>query len=59
MSGLTPEQVDKFYKDGFLILPDELSKETVEGLLRESKDLLESTISTPLPLAFPFLIPLT
>jgi len=41
MQGLTPEQVDFFCKNGYLLLPDELSANTVKALLERSHQLLE------------------
>ena len=39
--GLTPEQVSFFHKNGYLLLPDELSADTVKALLGRSHQLLE------------------
>ncbi|KAF8429622.1 hypothetical protein EV426DRAFT_582070 [Tirmania nivea] len=39
--GLTPEQVDIFHKDGYLLLPNELSADMVKALLERSHQLLE------------------
>lgn len=39
--GLTPEQVDFFHENGYLLLPDELSADTVKKLLERSHRLLE------------------
>lgn len=46
MSGLTPEQVEQFFRDGYLILPDELSQDVVKGLMEESHNLLSGWNST-------------
>jgi phytanoyl-CoA hydroxylase len=40
--GLTAEQIARFNKDGYLILPDALDKETVAQLLAETHSLLEN-----------------
>lgn len=40
--GLTPEQVAQFEEDGYLIIPDALSQETVAGLLEETHSMLEN-----------------
>ncbi|KAK7205192.1 hypothetical protein BZA70DRAFT_175632 [Myxozyma melibiosi] len=39
-SGLTPEQVEQFNRDGFLLLPGELSPERVKALYNETSKLL-------------------
>jgi hypothetical protein len=41
MDGLTPAQVKAFNDDGFLIIPDALTAETVESLLVETHSLLD------------------
>ncbi len=40
--GLTPEQITAFNEDGYLIIPDALSPETVSALLKETHNLLEN-----------------
>lgn len=40
--GLTPEQIATFERDGYLIIPNALSEETVSQLLRETHSLLDS-----------------
>jgi len=39
-SSLTPEQVEAFNRDGYLIIPDALSRSTVDALLAETHRLL-------------------
>ena len=39
--GLTSEQISSFHKDGYLLLPDELSEDMVQALLSRSHQLLE------------------
>lgn len=39
--GLTSDQVSFFHKNGYLLLPDELSAYTVKALLERSHQLLE------------------
>ncbi|KAH8820953.1 hypothetical protein F5884DRAFT_850201 [Xylogone sp. PMI_703] len=41
-SGLTKQQLSDFDRDGYLIIPDALSQETVAGLLNETHSLLEN-----------------
>jgi len=41
VQGLTPEQLELWDKNGYLIIPDALSPETVQNLLSESHQLLE------------------
>jgi hypothetical protein len=43
-SGLTPAQLSQFKKDGYLILPDVLSPETVQSLLAETHRLLHDEL---------------
>lgn len=43
-SGLTPAQLAQFNKDGYLILPDVLSPETVQSLLAETHRLLHEEL---------------
>ncbi|KAF8606271.1 phytanoyl-CoA dioxygenase [Ceratobasidium sp. AG-I] len=38
---LSPEQIEKFYKDGYLILPGFISKEDTDALLTRAKKLIE------------------
>jgi hypothetical protein len=38
--GLTTEQLDFFNKNGYLLIPDALSQETVKGLLAETNRML-------------------
>jgi len=38
---LSPEQVEKFYKDGYLILPGFVSTEDTDALLTRAKELIE------------------
>ena len=40
--GLTPDQLASYKRDGYLIIPDALSPDTVSSLLAESHHLLES-----------------
>lgn len=40
--GLTTEQVETFERDGYLIIPNALEKETVAALLKETHSLLEN-----------------
>ncbi|KAK1492546.1 phytanoyl-CoA dioxygenase [Colletotrichum cuscutae] len=40
--GLTPEQLESFHRDGYLIIPGALSPETVSGLLAETHSLLDN-----------------
>ncbi|TQN66266.1 Phytanoyl-CoA dioxygenase domain-containing protein 1 [Colletotrichum shisoi] len=40
--GLTPEQLARFHRDGYLIIPGALSPETVAGLLSETHSLLDN-----------------
>lgn len=40
-TNLSPEQVAQFYNDGCIVLPKELSAETVQTLIKESHKLLE------------------
>jgi hypothetical protein len=40
--GLTAEQVATFERDGYLIIPNALSEETVSQLLKETHSLLEN-----------------
>lgn len=42
LNGLSPTQVAKFEKDGFLIIEDALNSDTVESLLVETHALLEN-----------------
>ncbi|KAF1993640.1 phytanoyl-CoA dioxygenase family protein [Amniculicola lignicola CBS 123094] len=39
--GLTPEEVAFFNENGYLLIPDELSQETVKGLLEETHKMLD------------------
>ena len=39
--GLTSEQIRSFHKNGYLLLPDELSEDSVRALLSRSHQLLE------------------
>ncbi|OIW28861.1 phytanoyl-CoA dioxygenase family protein [Coniochaeta ligniaria NRRL 30616] len=43
-SGLTPAQLSQFKQDGYLILPDVLSPETVQSLLTETHRLLHDEL---------------
>ncbi|TRM69277.1 phytanoyl-CoA dioxygenase [Schizophyllum amplum] len=38
---LTQEQIDKFYKDGYLVIPKLVDTETTQALLARSKELLD------------------
>jgi hypothetical protein len=40
-SGLTPDQLSTFNRDGYLIIPGALPKEKVAELLKETRDMLE------------------
>jgi phytanoyl-CoA hydroxylase len=40
-SGLTAEQIAKFERDGYLIIPNALPEETVSQLLKETHSLLD------------------
>lgn len=40
MAGLTPEQLDTYHKDGYLIIPNALSPTTVSALLEQTNTLL-------------------
>jgi phytanoyl-CoA hydroxylase len=40
--GLSAEQISKFNEDGFLIIPNALTKKTVTALLAEVQSLLEN-----------------
>ncbi|KAK2038307.1 phytanoyl-CoA dioxygenase [Colletotrichum somersetense] len=40
--GLTPEQLARFHRDGYLIIPGALSPEVVSGLLAETHSLLDN-----------------
>ncbi|KAL8690047.1 MAG: hypothetical protein Q9218_004416 [Villophora microphyllina] len=40
--GLTPEQLQTFYDDGYLIIPNALDASTMATLLQETRDLLSS-----------------
>ncbi|PQE05778.1 phytanoyl- dioxygenase protein [Rutstroemia sp. NJR-2017a BVV2] len=40
-SGLTPDQLSTFNRDGYLIIPGALAKEKVAELLKETRDMLE------------------
>jgi phytanoyl-CoA hydroxylase len=40
--GLTKEQFSTFFRDGYLIIPDALSLQTVSSLLSETHSLLEN-----------------
>jgi hypothetical protein len=42
--GLTPEQLRSWDENGYLIIPDALDQDTVEGLLKEAHGLLEGEI---------------
>lgn len=42
LTGLTPEQVAQFNNDGFLVVENALSSETVESLMVETKFLLDN-----------------
>ena len=46
--GLTPEQLELWDKNGYLIIPDALSPETVQTLLSESHQLLEGITPAPI-----------
>lgn len=41
-TGLTPEQVATFHKDGYLIIPNALRPQTVASLLNETRSLLDN-----------------
>jgi phytanoyl-CoA hydroxylase len=41
VSGLTPEQLQFWDENGYLIIPDAFSQDTVDKLLAESHKLLE------------------
>jgi len=41
-SGLTPDQLEAWEKDGYLIIPDALDRKTVDSLLTETHSLLEN-----------------
>jgi hypothetical protein len=45
--GLTAEQLEFWHENGYLIIPDALSQETVDELLAESHKLLEGRCSQP------------
>ena len=38
--GLTPEQIDFFHKNGYLLVPDALSQDTVKQLLADTDKML-------------------
>ncbi|KAI5821953.1 hypothetical protein K523DRAFT_422277, partial [Schizophyllum commune Tattone D] len=38
---LTQDQIDKFYRDGYLVLPKFVDDDTVNALLTRSKELLD------------------
>ncbi|KAL8948965.1 MAG: hypothetical protein Q9222_004887 [Ikaeria aurantiellina] len=42
VSGLTPEQLQSYNEDGYLIIPDALDAATTASLLQETKDMLSS-----------------
>ncbi|KAK2747947.1 hypothetical protein FQN57_001538 [Myotisia sp. PD_48] len=42
MAGLTPEQLSSFQENGFLVIPDFLSKQEISTLLATTSDLLEN-----------------
>jgi phytanoyl-CoA hydroxylase len=48
VQGLTPEQLELWDKNGYLIIPDALSPETVQNLLSESHQLLEGITPRPI-----------
>jgi len=39
-TGLTPKQLAQFHQDGYLLIPDYLSKETCNSLLTQTQTLL-------------------
>lgn len=49
-NGLTPEQLDTWDRDGYLLLPDALSPEQVQSLLSESQKLLQEFDLTSHPM---------
>jgi phytanoyl-CoA hydroxylase len=50
--GLTAEQLEFWDKNGYLIIPDALSQDTVDELLAESHKLLEGRCSQLAPCAY-------
>ncbi|KAH8178917.1 phytanoyl-CoA dioxygenase (PhyH) domain-containing protein [Sarocladium implicatum] len=48
--GLTPSQLEAFHRDGYLIIPNALTPDTVSSLLLETNHLLESFSLTDHPL---------
>ena len=40
--GITPEQLEQFHRDGYLVIPDALPPTTVRALLDETQSLLDS-----------------
>lgn len=42
LKGLSPDQVEQFNKDGFLVIEGALSPETVESLMVETHSLLDN-----------------
>ena len=46
---LTPEQVDTYRKDGFLVIPDFASPDEVAGMLRRADELVEAFDPSSVP----------